>query len=98
MVQYRKQIDAHEPNAERVLDGIDALVGSMKKHTWHLEETLIPLALVDPNLPDTERELMAKMLLSQPVPADYSHTEDYDVFCYLDFNQDKPPSLALLCW
>ena len=96
MVQYQNHLESHDPNAERVLDRIEAVLESMKRHSWYLEETLIPLALVNQNLPDTEKALIAKKLLSKPVSKVYHHAATNDDFCNLDFNQSKPPSLSLL--
>lgn len=68
---------------------------SMKRHTWYLDETLIPLALFDPDVEAEEKEAIAKKLYSLPVPPTFQHS-DKDLLEELDFSQSQPPSLLPL--
>ena len=60
----------------------------MRKHTWYLDETLNPLALVDPDVDPKEEEARGKKLASIPVPEEFHHTGMYySQFYYTNFNQ-----------
>ena len=61
MVQYKEYIDNH--GSKRVLNAIESTLRSMERHYWYLDETLVPLALLDPDLPDVEREKNAKIII-----------------------------------
>ena len=96
MTRYKRYIEIHQPESERVIDGIEGILDSMRKHAWYLDQTLVPLALLDPDIDEKEREDMAKKLYSLPVPNKFKHTEKRDLLEDLDFNCDKPPSLLPL--
>ena len=49
-------MEAHYPEYERVIDGIEGILDSMRRHTGYLDETLIPLALLDPDMDQKERQ------------------------------------------
>ena len=63
----------------------------MERHCWYLDETLVPLALLDPQFPDVEQENIAKTF-SKPV----QNSEKSNVFKDLHFKQETPPGLAPL--
>ena len=94
MIQYQKHVENTGTDAEHVLAGIDAVPVSMRKYTWYLEQTLIPLALIDPNIPDIEREKIGKRLLSVHVPEVLEPSYDLVLLDVLDFHQEKPLSLS----
>jgi len=94
--QYKLYIEESDPNAERILDGIDAVLLSLERHSWYLDETLVSLALLDPDLPNEERETLAKVLYSKPVPQQFVHSKKLNLYLDLDFTSNKPPSLLSL--
>ena len=70
MHQYKQHVEHFDPNAESH-GCIDAVFTSMNRHTWYLQESLVPIALVDPDLPDEERSAIANKLLSIPSPGHF---------------------------
>ena len=42
----------------------------MERHTWYLDETLVILSLIDPDLEDDAKDV-AKVLLETPVPENF---------------------------
>ena len=68
MVQYRKYMEVHHPESERVIDGIMGILDSMRRHTWYLDETLIPLALLDPDMDQKEQQDMTEKLHFIQIP------------------------------
>ena len=52
MVQYKEYIDNH--GSKRVLNAIESTLKSMERHSWYLDETLVPL---EPDVDDVERRL-----------------------------------------
>jgi hypothetical protein len=96
MVQYKEYVEKRDTDSKRVLNGIESTMMSMKRHTWYLDETLVPLALLDPTLPDVEKENIAKTLLSKPVPDYFQHSEKSNLINELKFKQEVPPGLAPL--
>ena len=96
MKMYKKYIEQNHPEAEKVIDGVDGVLESMRRHTWYLDETLVPLALLDQDISAEDREAMAKRLYSLPVPETFKHSEEVDLFSELDFTCDNPPSLLPL--
>ena len=79
-----------------MVDGVDGVLESMQRHTWYLDETLVPLALLDQDISAEDREAMANQLYSLPVPETFQHTEKVDLLSELDFTGDSPPSLLSL--
>ena len=57
---------------------------------------MIPLCLADKELEDDEKEKVAKVLFSQPVPTHYEKFENPILQKDLDFTREKPPSLSQL--
>ncbi|XP_012564394.2 uncharacterized protein LOC105848737 [Hydra vulgaris] len=96
MVQYKEHVEKHNADSKRVLNGIKSTMMSMKRHTWYLDETLVPLALLDPDLSNVERENIAKTLFSIPVPDHFQHSEKSNLIKELNFKQEVPPGLARL--
>jgi hypothetical protein len=96
MTKYRCYVEQYVQNSETILNGIDATMVSMESHLWYLDETLIPLALLDQGISVAEREDVAKMLFSKPVPEFFRHSEKLNLLKTLNFNLEKPPSIAQL--
>ena len=67
---------------------------SMERHCWYLNVTLVPLALLDPDLPDVERENIAKTF-SKPVPDQFPPLEKSNLFKDLHFKQETPKSCSI---
>ena len=67
-------------------NGIDTVLVSMGKQTWYQEQTLIPLALIDPDLLDIESEKIRKQLLSADVPEVFEPSDDPVFPDVLDFH------------
>ena len=63
-------MEVNHPESERVMDGIQGILDSMRRHTWYLDETLIPLALLDPDMDQKERQDMAEKLHSIKIPSE----------------------------
>ena len=95
MVQYKGYIDNHDSGSKRVLNAIEGTLTSMGRHCWYPDETLVPLALLDPDLPDVEQEI-AKTLFSKQFPDQFQHSEDSNLFKDLHFKQETPSGLATL--
>ena len=72
---------------------VDGVLESMQCHTWYLDETLVPLALLDQDISAEDREAMAKRLYSLPMLETFQHSEKVDLLSELDFTGDSPPSL-----
>ena len=68
-------MEAHYPESERVIDDIEGILDSMRRHTWYLDENLIPLALLDPDMDQKERQDMAEKLHSIQIPSKFKHTK-----------------------
>jgi len=68
----------------------------MKRHSWYLNETMIPLSLVDVGLPDNERESMEKKLHAEIVPEIFGHVDPTTKMDDLNFDGNTPPSLEFL--
>ena len=96
MVQYKKHIESKPMISERQIDAIENIQMSMKRHTWYLDETLVPFAFADHEVPEIEKAAMAKKLFSLPVPDTFQHTDRTDIMDQLDFANDKLPSLEIL--
>ena len=47
---------------------VDAVLDSLYKHTWYLDSTMIPLALLDEDLPLHEKQKIAAAILSFKMP------------------------------
>ena len=95
MKMYKKYTEQNHPEAERVVDGV---LESMQCHTWYLDETLVPLALLNQDISAEDREAMANQLYSLPVPETFQHSERVDLLSELDFTGDSPTKLAVLDW
>ena len=67
----------------------------MGRHCWYLDQTLVPLALLGPDLCPVEREKIAKTLFSKPVPNKFHHSKS-NVFKDHKFKQETSPALAPL--
>ena len=59
MKMYKKYIEQNHPETERVVDGV---LESIQCHTWYLDETLVPLALLNQDISAEDRKAMAKRL------------------------------------
>ena len=88
---------------------VDAVLNSLFKHTWYLDSTLIPLALLDDGVALEEKKKIAAAILSFPKPKScYFKTEnkqkkDIEKLLKIELNiHQQIPSLASLvdefCW
>lgn len=73
----------------------------MKKHDWYLDSTIVPLALLDDDVPDEEKEEIAMAILQhsdkfQSVDQFKYETKKNVDFEELNFDQSTRPSLAKL--
>ena len=82
------------PRQQRVLNAIDAVIESMERHTWYLDETLVILSLVDPDLEDDAKKDIAKVLLETPVPDKFQPKARIDILKDVHFSAENPPKLA----
>ena len=86
MLQYKCYLDQGS-QSERVLDAIDAVIESMERHTWYLDETLVILSLVDPDLEDNAKKDIAKVLLETPAPEKFQPKAKIDIWKIFTFLQ-----------
>ena len=49
-------------------EAVDAVLDSLYKHTWYLDSTIIPLNLLDEELPSHEKQKNAAATLSFKMP------------------------------
>ncbi|XP_065679431.1 uncharacterized protein LOC136093970 [Hydra vulgaris] len=82
---------------------VDAVLDSLYKHTWYLDSTMIPLALLDEDLPLNEKQKIAVAILSFKMPrAEHfknENKEKKDIRKEIEKNastEKDPPSLAPL--
>ena len=66
----------------------------MERHTWYLDETLVILSLVDPDLEDDAKKDIAKVLLETPVPDKFQPKARIDILKDVHFSAENPPKLA----
>ena len=45
-------------------EAVNKIIGNMMKHTWYLDSTMVPLALLDEEVPASEKRKIANALLS----------------------------------
>ena len=90
MVQYKEYIDNHDSGSKRVLNAIESTLILMERHCWYLDETLVPLALLNPHFPDVDQENIAKTF-SKPVPDQFQHSAKSNLFKDLHFKQETRP-------
>lgn len=77
---------------------------SLQKHSWYLDSTLIPLALLDDDVPEEEKREIADAILDHSEKFHcleqftYGGKKQVDVMKKLKFDPDKetPPSMANL--
>ena len=83
---------------------VDAVLDSLYKHTWYLDSTIIPLALLDEDLSSNEKEKIAAAILSTNMPkADQFKNENKvkkdirkELKLAVNIASSDPPSLASL--
>ena len=68
MINYKKFIEKTNKEAERVLDAIQDIIKSMKKHSWYLEEALVPLCLTSKDINTQEKQEVTEKLFGTPKP------------------------------
>ncbi|XP_065680271.1 uncharacterized protein LOC124806608 isoform X1 [Hydra vulgaris] len=90
MKEYKKVCS----NAEAV----DAVLASLYKHTWYLDSTIIPLALLDKNISMDKKTAIADALLSfqMPDPDFFKHRSKDRIDEINIINNMKVPTLSLL--
>ena len=54
-------------------EAVNKIIGNMMKHTWYLDSTMVPLALLDEEVPASEKRKIANALLSLNMP----HTDRF---------------------
>ena len=77
---------------------------SLEKYSWYLDSTLIPLALLDDDVPEIEKKEIADAILDHSEKYHrveqftYGSKQPVDVMKNLEFDPDKatPPSMAKL--
>ena len=86
------------PESEIVVDAIDDIHDSFQKHSWHVEEELVPFALLDTDLQEAHCEQIVTKLFSTEIPARFDNNSDRSCnrFELLDFDRDVRPELVPL--
>ena len=49
-------------------EAVDHVIANMFKHTWYLDSTLVPLALLDSEVPNVEKREIADAILAIKMP------------------------------
>ena len=76
-------------------DEVDKVISCMEKHTWYLDSALVPLALLDDEVPATEKIAIATKLLGNKVYYTNFGLENVDIKNKLNFG-DILPSMSNL--
>ena len=97
MIKYEAFVTQNRANheGEVLKEAIKATKKSQRKHSWYMDETLIPLSLCNNELPDEEREVIAKAIYNFPVPESleafkHSPRSNGILLDLLDFTSDTP--------
>ena len=94
MHQYREVSDKPE--------AVDHVIANMFKHTWYLDSTLVPLALLDSEVPNVEKREIADAILAIKMPhkdrSEYKpdDKEEVSIKKLLQFDDKELPSMAPL--
>ena len=92
------QMKKYKENSQsKTSEGAERVLESIEHHSWYVEEDMIPLALIDPTLPDFEKEFIAKKLLETPVPQSFPPRNRKNLPKMnekADFSLTFPPSIS----
>ena len=99
-----KQYAATSSNP-KIRKGAVRVMKSIEDHSWYVEEDLLPLSLLDDQLSDIEKELLAHAIKDTPVPESFpprNRNQLPKMSTRANFNLSFPPSVCEFvgpyCW
>jgi len=83
-------------------DAVDRVISSIYKHSWYLDSTLIPLALLDSEVPEEEKRTIADAIFSHRMPS--ANPDEYkagdkpkvDIWERIKLDQEAPSLVPMV--
>lgn len=85
MREYKIYLQENPMSNEKLINSVEEVMSNMERHRSYLDESMIPICMANPDLTDHEKESLAKIIFTIPVPVSFIKN-DPPLFVELNWN------------